>query len=117
MICGSCGPGRCVDKPGPASPALIDCPVCNGDPPPEAAGGCRQCGQEGRIEITDCPHKRVPRETDELIQLCEFARHGNLPVSGGTLDQTRWFLDAYQFYLAERSRLKQAKDPWHGSES
>lgn len=99
---------RCVDEPGAASPALVECVVCGGDPPD---AGCDRCGHEGAIEITRCPRRVLPAETQRLMQLLDFASKGQLPVSGGVLDQTQWFLDCLQFFEAESGRLKAKQDP------
>ncbi len=90
----------------------MPCPVCEGELRDPDAGPCPAGCREGYIEIPHCPQRAVNAPTRRLLQLCDFADKGRLPLSGGVLDQTQGFLDVLRFYDREVSQLKAASDPW-----
>jgi hypothetical protein len=59
--------------------------------------------------VPACPYQYVDQELWTAAECVGFAEKGHLPVTGGTLDQAQWFLDAYAFLSAEHSRLKAEK--------
>lgn len=103
-VCGGCGKaGRCVDKPTPLEPLRMQCVACGGAPE-----GCEACAGRGHIVFTDCPQKALNRETYDFLRLCHLSKRGALPVGGGTLDQTQWFLEGYSLYLSEDAHWRAA---------
>ena len=100
-ICSACrGAGRCVDKPTEREPLRQECAACGGRASGDS-GGCQSCGGLGYTLFTDCPQKCLDRSTFDFLRLCHLSKRGALPVAGGTLDQTQWFIDGYSLYLSE----------------
>jgi len=77
----------------------IECPSCGGT-------GCNECADLGKIRLVGCPHQTVDRELWDAVELVGFAEKGHLPVSGGMLEQTRFFADALRFLSSEHARLE-----------
>jgi hypothetical protein len=50
----------------------------------------------------------LDRNTFDFLRLCHLAKRGALPIAGGTLDQTQWFLETYTFYLNEDAHWRAA---------
>lgn len=97
-VCGRCdSAGKCVDKPTKAEPLRQQCVSCGG----VAGGDCPACDGRGYVVYEDCPRKSLDRATFDLLRFCHLAKRGALPIGGGTLDQSQWFLDAYSLYLSE----------------
>ncbi len=61
---------------------------------------CPHCGGEGYLYLYRCPNK-VGREYDDLVELLIRAHAGLWPVAGGSLDQTREFMLAYERFAGE----------------
>ena len=51
----------------------------------------------GKIRVTRCLHDEVTPDAWSMLEAMEFADHGNLPVGGGTLDQTQVFMGALRW--------------------
>jgi len=51
-----------------------------------------------------CPN-RISAEVHPTLDLIDFFHDGNMPVAGGVLDQSAWFLDAARFLKAEENRI------------
>ncbi len=51
----------------------------------------------------------VTAEVLELIKIVKIAQKGTPPVAGGSLDQTRWFISAADFVMAELSFWDRSK--------
>jgi len=100
-MCKSCGPGQCRDAPTESLPLKIECPVCDGL-------SCDECG-DGYFELTQCPKMELNREIMDLIEDSELAKKGLMPVRGGTLDQSSWFLKSAQVLWAEETRIENEK--------
>lgn len=74
---------------------MIECAGCRGK-------GCRHCKDEGTIELTECARKQVPSKIWRIFSWVRRAEEkGILPVAGGGLDQTRGFLEAWEFVALE----------------
>jgi len=95
-LCEHCTATRCVDKPGPSYKINIACPSCDG-------AGCTPCNNKGTMIIDDCPSKMTDMKTREILRLCRLANKGALPVAGGTLDQSRQFIEALDLYNSDSS--------------
>ncbi len=53
------------------------------------------------MRITSCPLYLITSEVLELIKIVKLSQKGIPPVAGGSLDQTRWFISATDFVMAE----------------
>ena len=42
----------------------------------------------------------------EAVSMFELAEKGLMPIGGGLLDQSQWFVEAYRFYSHELDRIK-----------
>ena len=42
----------------------------------------------------------------DFVKYADFAKRGTMPMDGGLLNQTNWFIDATNFMLAETQRVK-----------
>lgn len=84
----------------PQEPISIECPACNG-------AGCTHCN-DGHVDILGCPQRECSSIVD-AVELIDLFRKGLPPVSGGTLDQSVWFLDAARILEHEEAKLKAEK--------
>ena len=55
--------------------------------------GCEAC-VDGFFEVTECPG-RWAGPWVQVVRLARLARAGSWPVDGGTLEQTAWFMSAF----------------------
>jgi hypothetical protein len=74
----------------------------------ESRATCGECRGIGLEILTQCPLDVVSDEAWELMPLLRFAREGQWPIGGGSLDQSQSFLDAMAVYMAERNKHEQA---------
>lgn len=65
------------------------------------------------ITIEGCPNRWVGRDAIDFIHACELTRKGLPPVSGGQLDQTRCFTEAYAFWLHLRDQYESERNPFN----
>jgi len=42
----------------------------------------------------------------QAIEMFDIADKGHLPIGGGVLDQSAWFIEAYRFYSADVEKAK-----------
>ena len=42
----------------------------------------------------------------KALALIDMADKGHLPVTGGVMDQSAWFIEAYRYYASEYERSK-----------
>lgn len=124
--------GQFRDEPCPASPVLIECPVCAGkgrgawrvargaceekqdenadasdssrttDHGPRATT-CSACSGKGEFLVDEPVGQYVGPEVAEVMQLAELWRRGLPPIAGGALDQAAAFVAAVSFIDAERA--------------
>lgn len=52
-----------------------------------------------------CPNDYC-REIVPTLDLIDFFHNGNMPIAGGVLDQSSWFLSAARFLKAEEDRIE-----------
>jgi len=72
--------------------------------------GCDQCN-DGVVEITSCPKKQITSDIVMLLKMSEIMDTGIAPVSGGVLDQTQCFIDAYIMVKQYRDYWKRKNQP------
>ncbi|MEM9414819.1 MAG: hypothetical protein AAGA29_04990 [Planctomycetota bacterium] len=77
-------------------PLRVKCPGCN-------AKGCGYCGDRGDFAVTKPIPEVVPARLFRLIEMVEMFEHGAMPVAGGSLDQSAWFVTAATFISSERN--------------
>lgn len=63
---------------------------------------CPACGGTGRYSFPGCPLQQLPAQTWEIIELACLWDKGLPPVAGGSMDQSRAFVAAARFVLADR---------------
>lgn len=56
--------------------------------------------------MAGCPRAFVGHEVSELANLASACDHGVMPVVGGLLDQSCWFVDAWQTLQSEQHRIE-----------
>ena len=87
MLCKRCRGSECLDKICESDPFGYDCPICDGT-------GCNHC-EDGWNYLTQCGRKY----TADLITAVNLATYaedkGILPVAGGMLDQSAWFVSLW----------------------
>jgi len=96
MLCRSCG-GRCRDAPTPECPAEIECGECQGE-------GCPHCDQ-GHWRLESCPREYLDSETWQAVMFAGDADRGHLPLPGGLLDQSAWFVELQRQLRSEVARV------------
>jgi len=40
------------------------------------------------------------------VEMIDMAEKGHLPIAGGVLEQSAWFIEAYRFYSADLEKAK-----------
>lgn len=70
----------------------------NGEP-------CEMCGGHGTIEIKECPRRFVGHELTEAINVASLCGNGTLPVAGGLMDQSAWFVSLWQQLQSEQAEI------------
>lgn len=71
--------------------------------------GCSRCDGTGEVPIFECPNRTVPQGYRETLSAVIMVDRGlGLPQSGGTMEQSAWFISAMRYVLpmieAERAR-------------
>lgn len=84
------------------------CPSCGGD---ESGGApdCEMCRGLGTLKITRCPHREIPPEISEFLEMADHARDGNFPILGGILQQSSSFLYAHRYLLTMERLIEDDK--------
>jgi hypothetical protein len=75
----------------------IECPECDGD-------GCGSC-DGGMFTLVECPRKFVPQEIFAAINMSTLAEKGLLPVAGGLLDQSSWYMELMHAMNSECAKV------------
>lgn len=63
------------------------------------------CSGEGMIEIGGCPRTFIGRQLTKAINIASLCGNGVLPVHGGLMDQSAWFVSLWQALQAEQSQI------------
>lgn len=100
-LCRSCSNKQCRDIGTEQEPIEIECPACNG-------GGCDEC-DEGSFKVIDCPNKYC-RDVVQVANLADLFGKGILPVAGGALDQSAWFMEAVNVLERDEQSIKAERD-------
>ena len=103
MICSACSPTKCCDEPQTGGAIQVACPSCN-------ENGCGHCDDLGFFKVDCCPQEFIGRDLIGFVKFCDFAKRGTMPIAGGMLDQTNWFIEAANCMIDEDRRVK--SDQW-----
>ena len=100
-LCGACG----LQCGGLDGAFLIACVQCNET---GRIGGeiCEECDGEGYVQINECPREMVGSEMVDAINVAGMCSNGLLPVTGGLLDQSAWFLSLLESLNSETARIE-----------
>lgn len=74
----------------------LACFVCAGKD-----DACPECQGSNRIELRECPWRRIQPEHEEAITAAVQMERGILPEAGGWLDQSATFVAAFPLLLNE----------------
>ena len=75
----------------------MECPSCDGR-------GCDECNN-GHFALKVCPNK-YSGELISAIDLFDCYENGVLPIAGGALDQSAWFIHAAKTFKTEEALAK-----------
>lgn len=64
------------------------------------------CGDSGQWTPDVCPAQYVTAEIWDALSLSDMARKGCWPLTGGLLDQTRWFIEFCRYAWNEQDAMK-----------
>ena len=98
-MCRDCVGSRCVDCPSPSEPVELVCPDCE-------EKGCERCGKRGRLTIDGCPKRLIGGDLATMLGYAALYEQGLPPVAGGALDQSRWFIDAFEAWSHDRALVR-----------
>ena len=88
-----------MNGPTPLQPVMLDCPACGGS-------GCDQCDASGRFELAECPRLFVTPDVWDGVECAGLYEKGLPPVAGGSLDQSRIFVEAARLIWADQAYWK-----------
>ena len=91
--CKDCTGNTCAD----VGRKSIECVSCRG-------AGCELC-ERGQVWVNDCPHNHL-RPIAGTLQMIDMADKGHLPVGGGVLDQSQWFISAYEWFTRDVKQIE-----------
>ncbi len=105
-MCRSCGV-RCRDAPTPELPVEIECGECGGE-------GCDKCDR-GHWRLECCPRQLLDAEMWQCVMYASDADRGHLPLPGGLLDQSAWFVELVwllrnEISLIDAERMERLRD-------
>lgn len=96
-LCRECSSTKCKEIGTPTEPNEIECPNCD-------SKGCKECNN-GYFTVDGCPNKFCS-DMAYVTQFVDLFQKGLPPISGGTLDQTKWFLDVAEQLTNDEAALK-----------
>jgi len=70
---------------------------------------CEMCDGNGYLRIDGCPRKVIGWEMTQTINLAGYATKGFLPVNGGILDQSSWFVDVWSTLENDQAKIDQER--------
>lgn len=97
LLCRRCG-AECCDDITENNPAEIECPRCDNV-------GCDDC-DNGYFTLTQCAKRYVDGAIVKAINFAEYTDKGLLPISGGLLDQSAWFLSVWQALSQDKAMIE-----------
>lgn len=76
---------------------------------------CPACDGNGWFEMDQCPRRFVGQEITEAINTASMCGNGTLPIAGGLMDQSAWFLSVWQELRNEETRIDNERSKGIGS--
>lgn len=76
----------------------MTCTICEG-------AGCDECKQTGNMLITECGRKAT-RHLVSAVNMAMHAAKGTLPVAGGILDQSAWFVALWNAFDNDMAMIR-----------
>lgn len=67
---------------------------------------CQACNGEGHIRLDGCPRSYIGSEMTNAINIATVCENGILPITGGLLDQSGWFVDVMSVLRTEQNRIE-----------
>lgn len=67
---------------------------------------CETCGGQGSIEIDECPRKYIGAEITEAVNVASLCGNGILPVAGGLMDQSAWFVNVWNQLQHDQNEIE-----------
>ena len=93
------------DEPAAFPFIYITCPRCLGQDMK-----CKRCEGDPRgVGVTRCPYATIPKHILGLSPWYNDWKNGLLPVAGGVLDQSAFFVDAMRYLDQRVSVIQQAQ--------
>jgi hypothetical protein len=84
---------------------MFECPFCLGRLP-----SCPDCNGTGRIEVWECPNRRVKQRHLDVCSAAVFLEMGGvMPSTGGWAEQSATFLDALVIVCKERAHYEEQR--------
>ena len=84
---------------------MIECPACD-ESGIVAGERCKECDGEGYYTIDQCPRQYVGNEMTEAVNIAGMCGDNRLPVAGGILDQSAWFMSLLGMLKSEENRIE-----------
>ncbi len=97
MTCKRCRGQTCESGITKDTPAIIECPCCDGE-------GCNEC-DDGFFSVEICCRNYVDGYLVRAINMACHAEKGMLPVAGGILDQSAWFVAVWSALTNEQNAI------------
>lgn len=94
-LCKRCGT-ECLEKICESDPVLVECPLCSGY-------GCEHC-DDGDFRLTECARKYI-KPIMRAANIGWTSEKGFLPMAGGLLDQSAWFLEMMNALTNDQNKL------------
>lgn len=89
---------------------MIACWLCDGN-------GCENC-RDGFYMLDQCPREFVGSDLVSAINIASLCTDGILPVAGGLMDQSAWFIDLWTALRNNEEQIKQEQiERKHGARS
>lgn len=82
----------------------IACTAC-GETGKQGEETCIACDGNGFSMLDKCPRAFVGQSITEAINVAGLCGGGTLPVSGGLMDQSAWFLSLWQTLQSEEAMI------------
>lgn len=57
------------------------------------------------VQIDACPRAYVGHDITDAVNMAGMCRNGIMPIPGGLLDQSAWFVDLWQRMDSERAKI------------
>lgn len=62
------------------------------------------------MQIEGCPKRYIGREITEAVNVASLCGNGTLPIAGGLMDQSAWFVSMWQTLESDTAKIE--ADQW-----